>query len=768
VSRSTPHASHWGSYTATVDAGRLVGVTAHVDDPAPSALLGNVVDAAQHRSRVAAPTFRRGWLDRGPGADARRGADDWVVLGWDEAEERLAAELRRVVDRHGPAAIYAGSYGWASAGRFHHSQSQLRRFTNLLGPVTVSVGTYSTGASEVILPHVVGNAEDVFRRATEWSVLARHTDLLVCFGGLPAKNASVSPGGVTRHTVGEHLRAGRDRGMAVVSVSPLADDVPDDVGATWVPIRPGSDVAAMLAMAQVLVAEGRADMDFCRRYCTGAERFLAYLDGRSDGVVKDPSWAEPLCGIPAARLADLARRLVAGRTMITTSWSLQRAEHGEQPVWASIALAALVGQIGLPGGGFGHGYSSLADIGGPIDDLAVPAVPGAIRTLDSWIPVARVGDLLAAPGGSYEFNGATRRYPDIRLVYWVGGNPFHHHQDLNRLRAGLRRMETVVVHEPYWTAMARHADVVLPATVTLERDDLGAGRNDGYLIAMHAALEPYGEARDDYAIFAGLADRLGHGDAFRQGRTVGDWLRLLYARVQRRMEDLGLEAPDFERFWADGELRLPRRPGGRVFLEEFRADPDAHPLPTPSGRIELWSATIAGFGYADCPPHPAWLVPAEWPDSPRAVAYPLLLVANNPATRLHSQGDMGRTSLGSKVQGREPLRMHPSDAAARGLVAGDVVRVGNDRGACLAGLVLTTSVLPGVVQLSTGAWFDPDDPAAAHPLCVHGNPNVLTADRGTSRLAQACTGQHVLVEVSPHDGPLPPVRSHEPPVALRL
>lgn len=127
MSQPLPHASHWGSYTAEVAAGRLVGVTAHIDDPAPSPLLGNVVGATQHRSRVAAPTFRRGWLERGPGADDRRGADDWVVLGWDEAEERVAAELRRVVDRHGPAAVYAGSYGWASAGRFHHSQSQLRR-----------------------------------------------------------------------------------------------------------------------------------------------------------------------------------------------------------------------------------------------------------------------------------------------------------------------------------------------------------------------------------------------------------------------------------------------------------------------------------------------------------------------------------------------------------------------------------------------------------------------------------------------------------------
>ena len=221
----------------------------------------------------------------------------------------------------------------------------------------------------------------------------------------------------------------------------------------------------------------------------------------------------------------------------------------------------------------------------------------------------------------------------------------------------------------------------------------------------------------------------------------------------------GDDAPSFEEFWAAGELTLPTLPWDGGMLRDFRRNPEAAPLPTPSGRIEIASATIAGFGYSDCPGHPAWLPPSEG----RADRHPLWLIANQPATRLHSQLDFGATSQAAKVNGREPVRLHPRDAAARGISDGDVVRIYNDRGGCLAGAVLSDAVRPGVVQLATGAWYDPDDPAADKPLCVHGNPNVLTRDIGTSRLAQGCTGQLCRVEIEVFDGPLPPIKAFDPP-----
>jgi biotin/methionine sulfoxide reductase len=759
------HASHWGAYRVEVADGGVSGVTPHPDDRDPAPLLANIAGTVAAPCRVRVPTVRRGWWEDGPGPDDRRGADAWLEVGWDEVLDRLAGELRRVRDDHGANSIYAGSYGWASAGRFHHAQSQLRRFVNLLGGATVSVGTYSTGAAERLLPHVVGDAEEVWRGATAWSVIAAHTDLLVAFGGVPAKNAFVSPGGVVDHTVAGSLRAGVGRGMRIESFSPILDDVAGGLGAAWHALRPGTDVAVMLGLAHVLLTEGLADLAWADRYCHGADRLIDYVLGAADGTAKTPEWAESISEVPAAALQDLARRMAVGRTMITSSWSLQRARYGEQPLWMSIALACLLGQIGLPGGGFGHGYGSLADIGADRLQVPIPALPGAIRRLDSWIPVARVADMLLDPGGVYEVDGQHRQYPDIRLVYWTGGNPFHHHQDLNRLRRAWRRPDTVVVHEPYWTATARHADVVLPATITLERNDIAAGRGDGRLVAMQQAVAPFGLARSDYEIFSGLAARLGFEAELTEGRDERAWLELLYGRLARRLTAAGVDAPPWADFWSAGELALPAGDGNRVLYAALRADPDAHPLGTPSGRIELWSDAIEGFGYDDCPPQPRWLEPEEWLGGEAARHWPLHLIANNPATRLHSQLDPGAASLASKIAGREPIRMHPDDAAARGLHAGEVVRVWNDRGACLAGVIVTDAVRAGVVQLSTGAWYDPDDPTAAQPLCVHGNPNVLTRDIGTSRLAQACTGQHALVEVARHDGPLPPVRAWDPPAA---
>ena len=369
------------------------------------------------------------------------------------------------------------------------------------------------------------------------------------------------------------------------------------------------------------------------------------------------------------------------------------------------------------------------------------------------------------PGERCDYDGQTLIYADIRLVYWAGGNPFHHHQDLGRLRDAFARPDTVVVQDSVWTATARHADIVLPATVTLEREDIGASAGDPLLVAMHRAVAPYAEARDDHAIFAGLAERLGFADRFTEGRSVRQWLEQLYEPTRRALAERGVNAPSFAEFWEQGELLLPTLPQDGGLVRAFCRDPEGAPLPTPSGRIEIASATIAGFGYDDCPGHPAWLPPEDGAGSPEAARFPLQLVANQPATRLHSQLDFGATSQAAKIDGREPVRLHPADAASRGIGPGDIVRIYNDRGACLAGAVLSEALRPGVAQIATGAWFDPEDPAAATPFCVHGNPNAVSRDAGTSRLAQGCTGQLTLVEIERFDRrPLPPIRAFDPPL----
>jgi len=757
-----PHSAHWGVFSAAWQDGKLT-VRPHPGDPDPNPLIENFPTALRHRARVTTPMVRRGWLERGPGPDPQRGLDEFVAMPWNEVLDRVAAELRRVQEKHGKEAVFGGSYGWSSAGRFHHAQSQVHRFLNTtLGGYVRSVNSYSAGASAVILPHILGSMDDVARRNVTWEQIVEHTDVVLAFGGMALKNSRVASGGVSRHIEREAMRLAAARGCRFVSVSPLSTDLPPEAQADWLAAVPGTDTALMLGLLHVLVSEGLHDRDFLAHYCEGWPEFEDYLTGRSDATPKTAAWAARITGLPERAISELARALSGKRVLVVVAHSLQRAEHGEQPVWMAAVLAAALGQLGLPGGGYNYALGTLAHYGKRTNAVQAAALHQGTNGVKAFIPVARIADMLLHPGEPFDYNGQRHAYPDIRLAYWAGGNPFHHHQDLNRLREALRRLDTFVVHEIAWTATARHADIVLPCTMTLEREDIGATPTDPLMVAMHRIAEPHALARDDYDIFADLADRLGAHAAFTEGRTSNEWLRHLYEKTRTGLEAKGLEAPDFDTFWARGEIVVPQQSDDGGILRAFREDPAGHPLPTPSGKVQITSPTIAGFGYADCPGHPAWLAPTDGPTA----AHPLFLIANQPATRLHSQLDFGGHSASQKRQGREVCSLHPDEAAARGITEGDIVRIYNDRGACMASVTLTENVMQGVVQLPTGAWYDPGTDERGRPLCVHGNPNVLTRDKGTSALSQGCAGQLTAVEIERFDEPLPPIRAFDPPTAV--
>ena len=754
-----PHTSHWGVFSARWRNDAL-DVRPFPGDPDPNGIIDNFPAALRHRARVARPMVRRGWLDRGPGADNRRGRDSFVAMEWDAVLDLLAQELRRVQSTAGPQGIFGGSYGWSSAGRFHHAQSQVHRFLNTaLGGYVRSVNSYSSGASSVLLPHVVGNYEDMTKRNVSWEQIAEHTDTVIAFGGLALKNSMVAGGSISQHIERGAMARASARGCRFVLVGPLRDDLPQEAHAEWISSEPGSDTALMLALVHTLVSENLHDRAFLDRYTEGWPVFEPYLLGTVDGQPKDADWAAPLTGIDADTIRALARSLHGRRVLVTVSHSLQRAEHGEQPVWMGAVLAAALAQIGLPGGGYGYGLGAIAYYGRRTNAVPVPTLSQGRNQVADFIPVARVADMLLQPGAAYRYNGKTRTFPAVKLVYWAGGNPFHHHQDLNRLRRAFARLDTLVVHELGWTATARHADIVLPCTMTLEREDVGGNNNDPLLVAMHPVARPFGEARDDYAIFSDLARRLGAEQAFTEGRTTRQWLEHLYEPTRLALAAKGQPAPDFETFWQAGSLDLPQLPDDGGNLRRFRNDPAGSPLPTPSGKVEIFSETIASFGEPDCPGHATWLPASEAP----APAAPLHLIANQPATRLHSQLDFGGHSADAKHRGREVARMHPADAAARGITDGSIIRLFNARGACLAAVRVTDGIRQGVVQLPTGAWFDPADPEDEQALCVHGNPNVLTRDIGTSGLAQGCTGQLTTVQVERFTGNLPPIQAYDPP-----
>jgi biotin/methionine sulfoxide reductase len=754
-------AMHWGLYEVEMQGGQAVALHPSRHDPDPSPIGLHVLAPELDRLRIRRPAVRKGWLEGR--ARTRRGREAFVEVPWAQALDLVAEELRRVIGAHGNRSVFGGSYGWSSAGRFHHAQSQVHRFLNSLGGYVRHADSYSLGAARVLLPHIVGPMDDLMARHTAWEVMERHTQLFVALGGVPAKNAQISQGGAMEHRIPGGLRRMAKAGCRFVNISPTRDDLDTGAAFEWIPIRPNTDTALLLALCHVLQAEGLHDAGFLATHCVGFDRVLPYLTGESDGQPKTPEWAEGITGVPAARIIALAREMAASRTMLNVAWALQRAHHGEQPFWALVTLAAMLGQVGLPGGGFGLGYGATNLMGSPHARFSGPTLPQGHNPVRDFIPVARIADMLLHPGAPFTYNGATHAYPDIRLVYWAGGNPFHHHQDLNRLTQAWEKPETVVVHEQFWTPAARMADIVLPATTTLEREDIGYANRESHIVHMPAVRRPAGEARDDYAIFADLAARLGATERFTEGRDAAGWLRHIYEESRGRAAKAGVALPDWDGFRQAGLVEIAGAAAPPVFLSEFRADPVANPLPTPSGRIEIFSETVAGFGIADCPGHAVWRPPAEWLGAAAAARHPLHLLSDQPTTRLHSQLDPSPHSLADKVAGRAPICMNSADADARGLADGQVVRVFNDRGACLAGLRVTDAVMPGVARLSTGAWFDP---APDGRLERHGNPNVLTLDIGASGLSQGCIAQTCLVEVEAAPADPPAVEAHRLPSLL--
>ena len=749
-----PHCAHWGAFTALVENGRLVGVEPFEKDPAPSPMLNAIKDWFDPSVRIDQPYVREGWLKARTGSDRTgRGSERFVPVAWDEALALTAGEIERVRHGHGNDSIFAGSYGWASSGRLHHGQSLVKRLLNQIGGYTGHKDSYSKSAGAVLLRHVLGSDDSASADSTTLDTVVAHTELLIAFGAMAPRTAQVEAGGVGRHMLTTHLRGLAARRARIIHVSPRRDDLPSWLNAEWWPIRPGTDAALALGLAGEIVAAGRHDTEFLARCTSGADEYLAYLKGETDGVPKTAAWAAGITGLDADKIRELAADIPGMRMFQTMSWSLQRQVHGEQPWWAAIALASVTGQIGLPGGGIAFGVGSTGGIAASTSLTRSPTLPQGDKPNAAFIPVARIADLLLNPGMPFTYEGKQHIYPDTRLLYWVGGNPFHHHQDLARLERAWAVPETIIVQEIVWSPTAKRADIVLPATSSLERNDIAGSRRSDYVMAMRKAVEPMARSRPDFAIVSELSDRLGVRAAFTEGLDEMGWIRRMYGEVRAdAAKRFRFEMPEFETFWEAGATPVPARKNF-TFLGDYRRDPAAHPLKTESGRIVLGSKLLAKCAYADCPPHASWLAPAEWLGGKAAGTYPFHLMSPQPYARLHSQLDFSRHSRRGKVGGREAVTLNPIDAARLGLKSGDMALMTSERGKCLAGVRVSADVRAGVAVLPTGAWYSPVETAEGL-LDNAGNANMLTLDVPSSAFSSGCSAHTCLVAIARYEGNL--------------
>lgn len=735
--------THWGTYKVSQDRTNKIKLENWELDSSPTEFGLGLADAAVDDLRIKQPHVRRGWLESKAKNDGKRGRDEFIAISWEEAFNLASTELVRVKNEYGNAAMYAGSYGWASAGRFHHAKSQINRFFNLFGGFTSSYQSYSYAAAQTLLPHIIGlDLYSTLVEHTSWDALSAECELIVMFGGMPLKNSKVSAGGVGKHVTEKGLKKCIDNGVNFINISPLKSDAPNFLQAEQIAIRPNTDTALMLSLAYIMIKDDSYNKDFIKKYTVGFDEFSDYVMGRKNNAECSPDWAAGITGIPVDSINKLAENIISKKTLISMTWSLQRASRGEQPLWMGITLAAMLGYIGTAEGGFGFGYSCVNSTGDSFTKIPWKSLPQGQNKVKDFIPVARVTDMLENPGSEFSYDGKKLHYPDIKLIYWAGGNPFHHQQDLNRLVKAWQKPDTIIVNEIWWNSQARHADIVFPANTALERNDIMLNPRDPTIVANTKAMKSFGDSKTDYDIFSGLASKLGFGELFTENRNEMDWIKFIWNESSKICEEYKINLPEFSEFWNNGFFEVPTSENKKVLLKEFYQDPITNPLNTPSGKIEISSKTIASFNLSDCPSHPQWLEPYEWLG--KVDKYPLHLISNQPTHRLHGQLDNAISSQNGKIAGREPVLINSKDADKRGIKSGDIVVLSNDRGSVLAGAEITDDVMPGVVVLSTGAWFDPDEDIS---LDRHGNPNVLTKDVGTSSLAQGPTSHTTLVEM---------------------
>jgi anaerobic dimethyl sulfoxide reductase subunit A len=683
----------------------------------------------------------------------KRGEGNFRPISWEEALNITSAQFERIKRQYGSSALFV-PYGTGSYNQLNGSHVA-RRLLNLYGGCLGFYNSYSWAATNLATPTVYGTLVTGNQRQ-DWL----NSKYILMWGWNPAE--------MRDGTNSEYfIKLARQNGARVVCIDPRHSLSAASLADEWIPIRPGTDAAMMSAMAYVIITENLYDADFVRTHCVGfdrdqmpvqdAESYRDYILGVQDGVPKTPKWAQSITTIPAGVITRVAREYATIKPgMLYQGYGMQRRAYGEQVVRAGCVLAAITGNVGVPGG-----WASGLGLQAPDGDSPWTVFPTGSNPIKAEIPVflwteacIRGRSMTAVDG----VRGVDHLENDIKLIYAVATNCLiNQHADINRTIKILQdesKVEFIIVQDNFLTSSALFADVILPACTQFETWGVEVGWKYGdEVILQPKIVEPPGECKSDYQICADLAEHLGIGKVFTEGRDERAWVEYCLDEL-RRVRFPGL--PGFDDL-LEKNLGVWANPVNKpeIAFEDFRRDPKGFPLQTPSGRIEIFSKQLFDLGNPEeIPAIPKYI--QEWESIfhhgnmdedmlPRAhpeeiskkdgqkiafpgvrssYKYPLYAIGHHTLGRVHSTH-----ANNDWLQEAFPQRVfiNTIDAAARALQDGDKVKVFNDRGSLVLPCRITARILPGVVDIPQGAWYQPAMDGADHG----GNINILTTSRWT-------------------------------------
>ncbi|MDO8490886.1 MAG: molybdopterin-dependent oxidoreductase [Dehalococcoidia bacterium] len=663
-----------------------------------------------------------------------RGAGEFARVSWDEATDIIAREMKRVRDTYGPASILFFC-SMADAHAVNHEQA-MHRLLCSFGGYTAPWGAISNEGASFSAGVTYGTAYGGMHMPEDYL----NSRLIIMWGWDPATT-------IQGTNTAWHLARAKEAGTEIVSVDPRHTDSAAAFADEWIPIRPGTDTAVLVAMAYVIVKENLQDKRFIDTYTIGFDKFKDYLLGMEDGVEKTPRWAEEISGIPAASIADLARRYAGAKpAALIAGYAAGRTAFGEQYHRAASTLTAITGNIGVHGGspaaltirgGIWGGRSvfralrsatHIASLPNQVESGAPPrwnALPhrGASVNSSARVNVSLFADAI--------IKGKAGGYPaDFKLLWLSNTNYLNQLGDINKAAKAFEKLEFMLVTEQFMTSTAKFADIVLPVCTYMERNDFFASGNSDFYGLVNEAVTPLGESRSQLQICEALAEKLGITDY--NDKTDEEWVKSIVAKLPG---EEGFQ--DYRTLKSHGVHKLKSAEPVVGFKKEID-DPEHNPFPTRSGKIEIYSERVAEMNHPLIPPVPKYIETWESRNDPLAGKYPLQLITSHLKRRAHSQFDNLPWLRELQTQA---LAINPLDAGSRGVNTGDLVRVFNDRGEVVIPARVTERIMPGVVDMPQGAWYNPDRNGADRG----GSANVLT--KNATSPAGAFTGNTALVQV---------------------